>query len=112
MNFKTTQCQSTNLGFFHTCKKNWINKSLFTNINLSKKLWRGKTKSEHNGVQKYERTSKDFVVWSNFRGNTKEQVRGFYSLPVANTHDTHTKSQTSNNVLDKEKLLKKLFVHN
>lgn len=34
MNFKTTQCQSTNLGFFHTCKKNWINKSLFTNINL------------------------------------------------------------------------------
>lgn len=55
-------------------------------------------------MQKYEWTSKDLVVWSNFKGNTEEHVRGVYSLPVANTHDTHTNSQTSNNVLDKEKL--------
>lgn len=57
-------------------------------------------------MQKYGWTSKDFVIWSSFRGNTEEHVRGFYSLPVANTHDTHTKNQTSNNGMDKEKHLK------
>lgn len=46
---------------------------------------------------------KGLLIWSNFRGNTEEHVRGFYSLPVANTHDTHTKNQTSNNGMDKEK---------
>lgn len=52
-------CINLRIWFFHTCKK-WINKSLFTNINLNKKWWKGKAKSEHNCVQKYGWTSKDF----------------------------------------------------
>lgn len=53
------------------------------------------------------------MTWSGSRGNTEEHARGFYSLPVANTHDTHTKSQTSNNGMDKEKdFLNIGFAHN